>query len=144
MGGPGHTAMLRTLYEIGHVITHADPICEHFRWADEYHFFVSNMVNFWGFDKLRFNDQEEAEQVRRISTFSLPLTALDTETWTTTPLNLENAFMHKKLKCALFREVDCLCPDRTVFGTLYVNTCTYLFFSCSNRIAPAHMLTDRP
>ena len=29
--GSSHTATLLTLYEIGHVITYADPICEHLR-----------------------------------------------------------------------------------------------------------------
>ena len=29
--GPGHTATPQTLYEIGHIVTHADPICGHLR-----------------------------------------------------------------------------------------------------------------
>jgi len=44
--GSSHTATLLTLYEIGHVITYADPICEHLRRTDEYPFLVMNIANF--------------------------------------------------------------------------------------------------
>ncbi|KAK4163770.1 hypothetical protein QBC43DRAFT_335180 [Cladorrhinum sp. PSN259] len=42
--GSNHVAI--TLYEIGHIITDADPICRHLRWAEEYPFFITNLANF--------------------------------------------------------------------------------------------------
>ncbi|KAK0724394.1 hypothetical protein B0H67DRAFT_103593 [Lasiosphaeris hirsuta] len=123
--GPGHTATLRTLYEIGHVITHADPICEHLRWADEYHFLVPNMANF-SLDQ-RFSEEE----ARRIATFSLPITTLDSQI---TPLLPERVFMNKRLQCALFHMVDCMCLDSTPFGAL--KCCPRCYADYSVNIAP--------
>ncbi|KAK0712139.1 hypothetical protein B0T21DRAFT_375991 [Apiosordaria backusii] len=123
--GPGHTATLRTLYEIGHVITHADPICEHLGWADEYPFLVPNMANF-SLDQ-RFSEEE----ARRIATFSLPITALDREI---TPLLPESVFMHKRLQCALFHRVDCMCPDSIAFGAL--KGCPRCYTDYAVNIAP--------
>src|SRR5437016_5168459 len=47
--GPGHMPALQTLYEtyeIGHIILHADPICQHLRWDVQYPLLVQGMTTF--------------------------------------------------------------------------------------------------
>ena len=100
--GPNHPATIRTLYEIGYILTHADPICSHLQWAEEYPFLIPNMANF-GLDP----------------TFSLPITALDLEPQAA-PLLPGRAETHKRLWCALFHRADCECPDSIAFKALYV------------------------
>ncbi|KAK3363806.1 hypothetical protein B0T25DRAFT_54046 [Lasiosphaeria hispida] len=110
--GSSHTATLRTLYEIGHFITHADPICEHLRWPDEYPLFVLNMANF------SLDQRFSKEKARQITTFTLPITALDSEITSLLP---ESVFMHKRLQCGLLHRVDCMCLD-----TSRLAPCAYL------------------
>ena len=98
--GPSHTATPLTLYEIGHTITHADPICRHLRWAEEYPFLVPNMARF---------------VVNPTS--SLPMHAIAYET---APLQPGQVDIHKRLRCALFHEADCNCLDSVAFAALYV------------------------
>ncbi|KAK0622021.1 hypothetical protein B0T17DRAFT_309328 [Bombardia bombarda] len=109
--GPNHTATLRTFYEIGHIVTHADPICGHLRWEDEYPFLIPNMANF-GLHQ-RFSEDE----ARKITTFSLPLHALNSYT---APLLPGQVCIHKRLRCALFHGhgVLCRCRDSIAFNAL--------------------------
>ncbi|KAK0649530.1 hypothetical protein B0T16DRAFT_410275 [Cercophora newfieldiana] len=60
--GTGHTVTPLTLHEIGHVITHADPICGHLRWSEEYPFLVPHMASM-GLDT-KFSDDETQIQKR--------------------------------------------------------------------------------
>jgi hypothetical protein len=110
--GLGHTATLRTLYQIGHIVTHADPICRYLRWKDEYPFFIANIASF-GLDRL-FSE----EKVNQITSFSLPLTALDDQTC---PLLTEKTQIHERLRCALL-ELQAVC----VKGAFRSTSCTYL------------------
>ncbi|KAK0615162.1 hypothetical protein B0T17DRAFT_602237 [Bombardia bombarda] len=107
--GPGHTATLQTLYEIGHILTHADPICRHLQWADEYPFLVPYMASF-GLDQ-HFNDDEAAQ----ITSFLLPRAALNDKT---DPLLSNKVYIHKRLQCALFHGMHCMCRDSISYNAL--------------------------
>ncbi len=107
--GPGNTATLKTLYEIGHTIMHADSICRHLRWDEEYHFLVPHMADF---PVYRTN-----LDVDRIFSFSLPIAAMERET---TALLDEFSRIHERLGCALFHGVNCLCPASIQWGAVYV------------------------
>jgi hypothetical protein len=111
--GPDHTVSLRTLYEIGHLVTHADPICGHLRWEEEYPFLVPNLANL----ALDMDQRFGEEETRRIPAFSLPIT-LDNQA---APLMAEEtANMHPRLRCALLHKTGCICRDSIAFGSLYV------------------------
>ncbi|KAK0703958.1 hypothetical protein B0T26DRAFT_681578 [Lasiosphaeria miniovina] len=88
--GPDRTVSLQTLYEIGRLVTHADPICGHLQWGEEYSFLVPNLANF-GLHQ-RFSEDE----TRRITAFSFPIAALNNEV---APLMAgETANMHPRLR----------------------------------------------
>jgi hypothetical protein len=53
--GLGHTATRLTLFEVGCIVTHAEDICSHLSWAEEYPFLVPDMLEF---DVRAFLDQE--------------------------------------------------------------------------------------
>ncbi|KAK5651939.1 hypothetical protein OQA88_11481 [Cercophora sp. LCS_1] len=108
--GPGHTATLQTLYEIGHLITH---ICRHFRWGDKYPFLVPHMPSF-GLDQ-NFGDDEVT--LRQITSFLLPIDALNGHT---APLLSAKEYIHKRLRCALFHfhGAGCECPDSIAFNAV--------------------------
>ncbi|KAK3349833.1 hypothetical protein B0T25DRAFT_549043 [Lasiosphaeria hispida] len=112
--GPNHTATPLTLYEIGHTLTYADPICRHLRWAEEYPFLVPNMAKF-GVDP----------------TFSLPINAL---AYKTAPLQPGQVDMHKRLRCALFHEADCDCLDSVAFAAL--RCCPHCYTDYTINIVP--------
>ena len=103
--GPDHTVSLRTLYEIGHLVTHADPICGHLRWEEEYPFLVPTLANLGLY--LRFSEDE----TRRITDLGNEVAPLMAE---------EAANMHPRLRCALLHKTGCICRDSIVFGSLCV------------------------
>ncbi|KAK1835635.1 hypothetical protein QBC39DRAFT_148045 [Podospora conica] len=131
--GPDHTVSLRTLYEIGRLVTYADPICRHLRWDEEYSFFVPNLANL-GLDQ-RFSKDE----ILQITAFSLPITALHNEV---TPLTLDEiAKINPRLRCALFHEAGCLNRDGIAFGSL--RSCPRCYTDYAVSIVP-DPTTDRP
>ncbi|KAK0719175.1 hypothetical protein B0H67DRAFT_660556 [Lasiosphaeris hirsuta] len=112
--GPNHTATPLTLYEIGHTLSHTDPIYRHLRWAQEYPFLVPNMARF-GVDP----------------TFSLPMNALAYET---APLQPGQVDMHKRLRCALLHEADYDCLDSVAFAAL--RYCPHCYTDYAINIVP--------
>ncbi|KAK0750049.1 hypothetical protein B0T18DRAFT_445771 [Schizothecium vesticola] len=118
--GADYTVSLRTLYEIGRLVTHADPICGHLRWEEEYPFLVPNLLNL-GLDMdQRFGEEE----TRRIPAFSLPMTP-DIEC---APLMEEETVnIHPRLRCTLLHKTGCICRDSVAFGSLYEILSTLLY-----------------
>ncbi|KAK1836943.1 hypothetical protein QBC39DRAFT_61462 [Podospora conica] len=116
--GPNGTASLRTLYELGRLVTHADPICEHLHWSEEYPFLVPNLAS------IRLDQRFSEGETRRIIAFSLPITALDSGL---APLHLaeKTANIHPQLRCLLFHKANCSCRDGTTFGL--VRSCPRCF-----------------
>ncbi|KAK0705909.1 hypothetical protein B0T26DRAFT_788058 [Lasiosphaeria miniovina] len=106
---PGRAITPRTLYEISHIVTSADPICGHLRWSDEYPFLVLQMARS-GLDQ--HLTEQEAHQV---ADFSQPITALNRQV---TPLSAETAHIHKRLRCALFHKASCTCLDSIPFNAI--------------------------
>lgn len=107
--GPGHTVTPQTLYEMGHIITHADPICCHFRWSEEYAFLVPHMASV-GLD-YSFSDDDP----RQVADFSLPITWLNGQN---IPQLVASAQIQKRLWCALFHAAPCMCADSVPFGAV--------------------------
>ena len=105
--GPGHTASLQTLYEIGHILTHADPICKHLQWGDEYPFLIPYMASF------DFNQHFDDDEAARVTSFLLPPTALGDKP---DPLLESKVYVHKRLRCALYHLARCVCPDIVPFN----------------------------
>lgn len=109
----GQTVSLRTLCEISHLITYADPICGHLRWEEEYPFLVPNLENL-GLEM----DKRFGEADNRIPAFSPPFTALDNQL---APLTEEETVnIHPRLRCALLHKTGCSCRDSIAYGSLYV------------------------
>ncbi|KAK5660444.1 hypothetical protein OQA88_12988 [Cercophora sp. LCS_1] len=118
--GPDHTATARTLYEIGHTLTHADPICRHLQWAEEYPFLIPNMGKF-GLDP----------------TFSLPIGTQVSDTAPLQPLAANGNIhgqIHKRLQCALFHAADCNCVYSVAFSAL--RSCPHCYTDYAINIVP--------
>ena len=107
--GPGHTVTPQTLYEIGHVITHADPICGHLWWSEEYPFLIPHIASV-GLD-YKFSDDDP----RQVTDFSLPITSLNGQN---IPQLAASAQIQKRLRCALFHAAHCMCADSVPFGAV--------------------------
>jgi len=110
--GPDHTATPQTLYEIGHIMTHADPICGHLRWSEEYPFLVPHMAGV-GLDS-KLGD----EDARRLGDFSLPITWLNDQNMVPLERLAASAPIPKRLWCALFHAAPCMCADSVPFGVV--------------------------
>ncbi|KAK3349180.1 hypothetical protein B0T25DRAFT_547392 [Lasiosphaeria hispida] len=121
--GPGNTATLRTLYEIGHTIMHAESICQHCRWDQEYPFLVPHMADF-PLSKL-------SQDVDPIKSFSLPIAAMMEETEL---LLEEESRLHERLRCALFHDIGCLCPASICWGA--VKSCPRCHTDYAVSVAP--------
>ncbi|KAK0639843.1 hypothetical protein B0T16DRAFT_423804 [Cercophora newfieldiana] len=106
--GPDNTATLGTFYEIGRLLTRADPICKHLRWEDEYPFLLPDMAGFG------LHQRFSGDEAHQIATFSFPRAAALNH-HETLPGHVN---IHKRLRCALFHKTDCACPDSIAFGTL--------------------------
>ncbi|KAK5658431.1 hypothetical protein OQA88_1820 [Cercophora sp. LCS_1] len=87
------TVSVKTLYELGHAIVHADRICRHCSWAEEYSYLVPQMQAFTSNPEM--------------ASYSLPISAVENETEIasipTTSLGRE------RLECALFHKPLCQC-----------------------------------
>jgi hypothetical protein len=117
--GPNRTVLLRTLYEIGRLVTYADPICGHLRWGEEYPFLVPNLAN------LSFYQRFSEDETRRITAFSLPITAFSLpitalDNKVASLMAGETGNIHPRLRCALLHKTGCVCRDSIAFGSLYV------------------------
>ncbi|KAK4447265.1 hypothetical protein QBC34DRAFT_410203 [Podospora aff. communis PSN243] len=108
--GPGHIVTPKTLYEIGHVITNADPICGHLRWTDEYSYLIPQTASF------SFDQHLTKQETRQISEFSLPITAFDGQTTQLPAAGLPH--IHDRLRCAVFHGLPCRCPASVHFNAI--------------------------
>ncbi|KAK3353934.1 hypothetical protein B0T25DRAFT_545684 [Lasiosphaeria hispida] len=123
--GPGNTATLRTLYEIGHTLRHADAICRHCRWDEEYPLLVPNMAD--------FPIGQVSQDTEPISPFSLPIVAMKRET---RPLLEEASRIHERLRCAPSHGVQCLCPASTHWGAVKSCPRCHTDFAVSIMLSP--------
>ena len=110
--GRAHTGITlrRTLYEIGRIITHADPICGHLRWAEEYSFLVPNkMPSFDLGQGSLISQNQDQDGGKNAAAAAAPLLRGEVD-----------EIIHGRLLCALLHQAGCKCPDSIAFGALYI------------------------
>ncbi|KAK1753546.1 hypothetical protein QBC47DRAFT_45855 [Echria macrotheca] len=123
--GPDGIPTLQTLYEIGHILVHADPICQHLRWDAQYPLLVQDMSKF-RLDQYFGNSKDE-----RSAYYLLPRDTLNGEVDSLLPYREK---VSKVLQCVLLHPVGCVCGESIELNV--INTCEECYTDYAVRVLP--------